>query len=63
MTADPIPHDSILLHDGQRAVSQTDANRIDVVFAFQLLELQTGVRWISLEEAICLLSIPLRPQR
>jgi hypothetical protein len=63
VTADPIPHDSILLHDRERAVVQTDANRRDVIFACELLELQAWVRWIGMEEAICLLSIPLTGQR
>src|ERR1035441_789637 len=36
MTADPVPHDSVLLHDGQRAIIQADANRIDFILAFQI---------------------------
>jgi hypothetical protein len=39
VTADPIPHDSIFVHDGQGTVLQTDANRVDVVFAFQFFRI------------------------
>jgi hypothetical protein len=46
MTADPVPHDSIFLHDAKGPIFKTDANRIDVILAFQLLELQTG--WAGL---------------
>jgi len=27
MAADPVPHDSIFLHDGQSAIFKADANR------------------------------------
>jgi hypothetical protein len=37
VAADPVPHDSIFLHDGQSAIFETDANQIDVILAFQLL--------------------------
>ena len=57
MTADPVPHDSIFLHGGQGAIFETDANRIDVILAFQLFELQTGVRRIALEETIGALGV------
>jgi len=39
VTSDPVPHDSTVLHDGESAISETDANRIDVVLAFQFFEL------------------------
>jgi hypothetical protein len=61
--ADPIPDDSIFLHDGQCTVFQPDANRIDAIFAFQLLELQTGVRRIVPEQTICAHGIPLSVER
>src|SRR5262245_43073823 len=41
VTADPVPDDVIFLHDCKSAVIETDANRIEVILAFQLLELQT----------------------
>ena len=62
VTADPVPHDSIVFHDGQSAIFKTDANRIDVILAFQLFELQARVRRIALEETICALGVPLRAQ-
>ena len=57
MTADPVPHDSIFLHGGQSAIFKTDANRLDVILALQLFELQTGVRRIALEETIGALGV------
>jgi len=39
MIADPIPDDPTFPHDAQRAIFQTDANRIDALFAFRLFEL------------------------
>jgi len=59
VTADPVPHDSVLPHDGQSAIFKTDANRIDVVLAFQFLELQTRVFRIALEETIGALGVQL----
>jgi hypothetical protein len=59
VTPDPVPDDSIFLHDCQSAEFKTDANRIDVVLAFQLLELQTGVGRIALKEAIGALGVAL----
>jgi hypothetical protein len=55
-----IPHDSIVPPDGQSAIFKTDANRIDVILAFQLFELQARVRRIALEETKCALGVPLR---
>jgi hypothetical protein len=52
VTADPIPHNPISIHDRKGTVLQADANRVDVIFAFQFFELQTGVRWIGLEETV-----------
>ena len=59
MSADPVPDDAIFLHDRQSAIFKTDANQIDVILAFQFLELQTGVRRIALEETIGALGVPL----
>jgi hypothetical protein len=60
VTADPVPHDSIVPHDGQSAIFKTDANRLDAILAFQFLELQARVRRIALEQTICALGVPLR---
>ncbi len=59
MTADPVPHDSIFLHDAKGSIFKTDANRIDVILAFQFLELQAGVRRIFLKETLSALGVPL----
>jgi hypothetical protein len=59
VSADPVPHYSILLHDGQCAIFKADANRIDVLLAFQLFELQTRVRRVAVEETIGALGVPL----
>ena len=40
VSADPVPDDAIFLHDRQSAIFKTDANQIDVILAFQFLELQ-----------------------
>jgi hypothetical protein len=50
VTADPAPDDAVLLHHRQSAVPEADARRIDIILAFQFLELQTRMRWIALEE-------------
>jgi hypothetical protein len=60
MTADPVLHDSVFLHNGQSAIFKADANRIDVILAFQLFELQAGVRRIAPEETIRAFGVPLR---
>jgi hypothetical protein len=52
VTAYPIPDDPILLHDRERSIIKTDTNRIDVLLAFQFLELQAGMRRIALEQPI-----------
>jgi hypothetical protein len=52
VAADPVPDDAVFLHERQSAIFQTDASRIDVILAYQFLELQAGVRRIALEEAI-----------
>src|ERR1039458_2224062 len=59
VTADPVPHDSIFLHGGQSAIFKTDANRINIILAFQLFELQTGVRRVALEKTIGALGVAL----
>jgi hypothetical protein len=50
VTADPVPDKAVFLHNCQSPVLETDANGIDGILAFQLLELQTGVCWITLEK-------------
>src|ERR1017187_688962 len=45
-----IPDDAVFLHDCQSAVLKTDASRIDVILAFQFLELQAGMRRIAIQE-------------
>ena len=52
VTADPIPHNPISIHDRKGTVLQADANRVDVIFAFQLFELQTGVCRVGLEDTV-----------
>ena len=52
VAADPVPDDSVLLHDRQCAIAKTDANRVDILLAFHLLESQTGMRRIGLEELV-----------
>jgi hypothetical protein len=59
VTADRVPDDAVFLHERQSALLQTDASRIDVILAFQLLELQARVRRIALEEPIGALGVPL----
>lgn len=59
VTADPVPYDPIFLHHRQSAVPETDASRINVILAFQFLELQAGMRRIALEETIGTLGFPL----
>ena len=59
VTADPVPHDSVFLHGCQCAIFKTDANRINVILAFQLFELQTGVRRVALEKTIGALGVAL----
>ena len=64
MIADPVPDNSIFLHDSQSAVLKADASRVDVIRAFQFLELQTGMRWVALDwvalgETIGGLRVPL----
>ena len=49
---DPIPHDSISVLDGQSTVLQADTNRLDVICALQLFELQTRVCRIGSEETV-----------
>ena len=63
VTADPIPHESISVPDGQGTVLQTDANRVNVIFAFQLFELQTGVCRIGPEETVRTFSVALGVNR
>jgi hypothetical protein len=41
VAADPIPDNSISIHNSQGAVSEADSRGVNVVFAFQLLELQS----------------------
>jgi hypothetical protein len=52
VAADPIPHDSLSVPDGQGAVLQADSNRVDVVFALELFELQARVCRIGSEETV-----------
>jgi hypothetical protein len=52
VAADPVPDDAIFLHDCQGAVVEADASRVDVIFAFEFLEVQARVRGISLEKPI-----------
>jgi hypothetical protein len=40
------------MNHSQRSITEADSYRVDIVVAFQFLELQTGVRGIRLEEAI-----------
>jgi len=40
--ADPVPDDEIFLHDGQSAIIKTDADRIDVILAFEFLNCKPG---------------------
>ena len=54
-----IPDDAIFLHDCQSAVLETDASRVDVIIAFQFLELKTRVRRIALEQTIGAFGVPL----
>jgi hypothetical protein len=58
VTADPVSDDAILLHHGQSPIFEADASRIDVVLAFQFLEVQSRVRRIALEEAVGTLAFP-----
>lgn len=50
---------SIFLHDSQSAIFKANANRIDVILAFQFLEFQARVRRIALKETIGALGVPL----
>lgn len=59
MSADPIPDGSVPPENGKSAILQADADRIDVIFAFEFLEMQTGVSWIVSKNAICSLRILL----
>lgn len=43
----------------QAMVSEADSCRIDVVVAFEFLELQAGMPWIALENPIGALGVPL----
>jgi hypothetical protein len=52
VTANPVPDDAIFPHDRQRTVIEANTSRVDVIFAFQFLELQAGMRWISTEQPI-----------
>jgi hypothetical protein len=58
VTADPVPDHRIFLHNRERPIAEADANRIDAVLTFQLLELQARMGSIALElpiGAFCLL--------
>ena len=61
MSADPIPDGSVPPENGEGAILQADADRIDVIFAFEFLEMQTGVSGICLEKRDTLASHP--PER
>jgi hypothetical protein len=52
MAADPVPDDSVSLHNGQCTVIEADADRVDAALALQLLEVQTGVRRAGTKETI-----------
>ncbi len=59
MTADPVPENVVLPHYGKSAVLKTDASRIDIIFAFQFLELKARVRRIALKKPKGPLGVPL----
>ena len=59
VTSDPVSDDTIFLHYRQGTAAEPDASRVYVVFAFEFLELQTGVAGIALEKTIGALGVPL----
>ena len=63
MAPDPIPNHSILVHYGKRAAAEPDSRGIDLVFTFQLLELQTGIRRVIPKNAISTFRVALRIRR
>jgi len=52
MSADPIPDGPVPLKNGKSAIFQSNARRIDVIFAFEFLEMQTRVSGIVSKNAI-----------
>jgi hypothetical protein len=63
VTSDPIPDHTISIDDRQGAVSESDSHRINVVLAFQFLELEARMPRIVLKRSIGTLSVPLNVQR
>ncbi len=52
MAADPVPDHAVFFHDRESPVAEADSNRINVVPAFQFLELQAGVGRTALEKPL-----------
>ena len=60
--ANPVPDHTTLSHDRQSSIIEPNANRVDVFFAFQFLELQAGMRRIGAEQPVGLLGVTLHFQ-
>jgi hypothetical protein len=52
MASDPVPNNAISIDGRQSAVSEADSRGIDVVLAFEFLELQAGMPRIALKDSI-----------
>ena len=63
MSADPIPDDPVPSENGKGAILQANASRIDIIFALEFLEMQTGVSGIVSKNAISSLRILLNVGR
>jgi hypothetical protein len=59
VTADPVPNNPISVHHRQRTVCEADPRRIDVIVAFEFLEVQARMPRIVLENSIGTLGIAL----
>ena len=63
VAADPIPDDAISLHDREGAIAETDPRRIDILLAFQLLELKSRMGGIVVKKAPGTFGIALNIER
>ncbi len=63
MPTDPKPRDRISGHQAERAMRNTDANRIDGLGAIHTFELKCGISWVSLKLPIAASSVFLHIHR
>lgn len=61
MTTDPIPNNTISLHNPRRRVSEADSCGVDVVGAFELLESHAGMLWVALNRSLLLQKMYFSP--